>query len=246
MTNPEIQVFADLDQLSRAAAERFCQLTQETVAAGKTFCAALSGGATPRELYQLLASADFSRRISWQKVQLFQVDERCVPPDHPESNYRMMREALLDRVPIPTANFRRMVAESPDLEEAARRYGEELRQVLRPAAGEWPRLDLIFLGMGPDGHTASLFPGSAALEEQKLWVRPNNVEKLRMYRLTLTFPVINAAQEIIFLVAGEEKAEALRGVLKPTSQPERYPAQRIRPTNGRLRWYVDKAAARLL
>ncbi len=242
----EVRFFSSLEELSYQAAARFAELARLRVAEGKICGVALSGGSTPKRLYELLASSAFSDRIPWEHVHLFQVDERCVPPDHHESNYRMIRESLLSRAPIPESNFHRMVAEQPNPEEAARRYAEELAQVLKPEAGEWPRVDLVFLGMGPDGHTASLFPGSPALAEQVLWVRVNYLERPKTNRLTLTLPVLNAAGEIIFLVSGAGKAETLREVLEVTSTPQKFPAQRIRLSNGDLTWYVDEAAARLL
>jgi 6-phosphogluconolactonase len=195
-------------------------------------------------LYQILASRTLLGRIRWKNIHLFQVDERCVPPDHPDSNYRMIREALLDNADIPVENFHRMRAEQPDLEQAARDYARELARVLQPQDGDRPRLDIVFLGMGPDGHTASLFPGTPALEEQSVWVRPNHVERLGMRRLTMTFPLLNTAAHVIFLVAGADKAEGLRMVLE--GPPGQLPAQRIQPLNGSLSWFVDEAAARKL
>ena len=176
---PELQVFPNLEDLSQQAASRFEELANRRITEGHIFAAALSGGSTPRRLYQLLAGPPFSDRIPWRSVHLFQVDERCVPPDHPDSNYRMAREALLTNGLVPESNFHRMAAELPDREAAARQYAEELARTLKPHATGWPRLDLILLGMGPDGHTASLFPGSAALDEQSRWVTPNYVEKLK-------------------------------------------------------------------
>jgi len=210
----------------------------------KPFSVALSGGSTPKLLFELLASPTFQGRVRWPNLQLFQVDERCVPPDDPQSNYRMIRHALLESVPLPAENFHRMAAERPDRDLAAREYAEELGRVLRPAPGEWPRLDLIFLGMGPDGHTASLFSGSPALNERTEWVTPNFAAQLNSFRLTLTLPVLNAAAHVIFLVAGADKAETLRQVLEG---PEgRFPAQLIQPARGRLSWFLDESAARLL
>ncbi len=243
---PEVRVFPNLEDLSRQAASQFEELANRRIAEGRIFAAALSGGSTPRRLYQLLAGPPFSDLIPWRSVHLFQVDERCVPPDHPDSNYKMVREALLGKGLVPESNFHRMATELPDRDAAAQQYAEELARILRPQASGWPRLDLVLLGMGPDGHTASLFPGSAALDEQSRRVAPNYVEKLKAYRLTLTFPVLNAAAEIIFLVAGSDKAEALRQVLDASSAAAKLPAQMIRPAEGQVRWYVDKAAARLL
>jgi len=243
MPGPELRVFANLEELSRAAAERFVEFCSERLARENVFTAALSGGTTPRCLYELLGEPDFARAIPWARVHLFQVDERCVPPEHAESNYGMMREALLDRARIPPSNVHRIEAELANPDEAAERYVQQLRTMFQPRPGEVPRLDLVFLGMGPDGHTASLFPGSLALAERVKWVSANFVAKLQANRLTLTYPVLNAAREIIFLVAGNEKAETLCQVLEGPFEPERLPSQGIRPVDGRRMWYVDAAAA---
>jgi 6-phosphogluconolactonase len=242
MSQPHIQIFENLEALSRGSARRFCELAAARAASGRNFTCALSGGSTPRRLYELLATPEFS--VPWQRVHLFQVDERTVPPEDPESNYRMMRAALLSNVPIPEDHFHRIVAELADRDAAAREYAAELERVLQPSAGQWPRFDLVLLGMGADGHTASLFPGSAALTEQKLWVTLNYSPRLGKHRLTLTYPVLNAAFEIIFLVSGADKAETLRQVLEGPAGV--FPAQGINPANGALSWFVDKAAARLL
>ena len=242
----EIKVFPNLDELSRQAAGRFARLANQRVAESRLFSAALSGGSTPRHLYELLASPPFSEKVPWSSVHLFQVDERCVDPDHPQSNYRMIREALLDHGAVPQANFHRMPAELADRDEAARQYAEEMGRVLRPKSNQWPRLDLVFLGMGADGHTASLFPGSPALDAQVFWVVANEADKLQIPRLTLTFPVLNAAGCVIFLVAGADKAETVSQALDPSTAPDTFPVQRIRPTNGEVSWYLDEAAAALL
>ena len=173
IVNPEIRIFDGLEPLSWAAATRLEEQARVKAIEKKPFSVALSGGSTPKLLYELLGSPTFAGRVRWPNVHLFQVDERCVPPDDPQSNYRMIRQALLESAPLPEENFHRMAAERPDREQAARDYAEELARVLRPAPGEWPRLDLVFLGMGPDGHTASLFPGSQALGERTAWVVPN-------------------------------------------------------------------------
>lgn len=244
--DPEIHIFPNRDELNRAAAERFSQIAQRCLGAGNLFCAALSGGSTPRGLYQLLASPAFARRIPWDATHLFQVDERAVPPDNLESNFRMIREAMLSGAPLPSEHFHRMAAEFKDLEQAAQRYEDEIAEVLRPRPSETPSFDLILLGLGPDGHTASLFPETAALDEQKRWVVPNRVEKLNTWRLTLTFPVLNSASEVMFLVAGPEKAEILRRVLHPSSAADSFPVQRVQPSRGRLAWFLDESAAHLL
>lgn len=240
MTNVDVRVFPSLDELSRSAASAFEKASCSK--AGKTFSVALSGGLTPRMLYQILGGQPFAKRIAWENIHLFQADERCVAPDHPDSNYRLIRETLLDRAGVPPGNFHRMKAEQADLEKAAEDYADELARVLKPPKGSVPRLDMIFLGMGPDGHTASLFPGTAALEERTAWVRPNYVEKLGMRRLTMTFPLLNAAEHVIFLVAGADKAEVLRKVFE--CPPEQFPAQRVQPLDGTLSWFLDEAAAR--
>jgi 6-phosphogluconolactonase len=158
----------------------------------------------------------------------------------------MIREALLRHLPIPKANIHRMVAEHPDRDESARQYAAQLGRILPPDRNGPPRLDLVFLGMGLDGHTASLFPGTKALEEESLWVSPNFAEKLGMHRLTMTFPILNAARRIVFIVSGAEKAETLRRVLQPDAGATPLPAHRVRPVDGEVSWYVDEAAAELL
>jgi 6-phosphogluconolactonase len=244
MSKPEIRIFEGLEPLSWAAATRLEELGRVKAIEKKPFSVAVSGGSTPKLLFELLASPGFQGRVRWSNLQLFQVDERCVPPDDAQSNYRMIRQAMLEAVPLPAENFHCMAAERPDREQAAREYAEELARVMRPAPGEFPRFDLIFLGMGPDGHTASLFPGSPALEERTAWVAPNFAFKLNSHRLTLTLPVLNAAAHVIFLVAGADKAETLRQVLEG---PEgRFPAQLIQPTRGRLSWFLDESASKLL
>ncbi|HEX5482918.1 MAG TPA: 6-phosphogluconolactonase [Terriglobia bacterium] len=244
MSAPNIRVYGNLEELSRAAAGEFSRLARETKPDGKPFTAALSGGSTPKPLYELLARPEFE--IPWLRVHLFQVDERCVPPNDPQSNYRMIREALLDHIALPQSHVHRMAAERPDRDAAARSYEVELRGTLGVTASDWPRLDLIFLGMGDDGHTASLFPESAALDETERAVCPNWIGKLKMWRLTVTYPVLNAAAQVIFLVSGGKKAEILRDVLRSPGSSTPYPVQRVQPSSGTVTWYLDKAAARLL
>lgn len=239
MTNPEIRVFQNLDELSQAAAKELVMLTHAALPT-KPFAAALSGGSTPKRFYELLATPEFSVQMPWPRVHLFQVDERCVPPDDPRSNYRMMREAMLGAVPA--AQFHRMAAEEPDRDAASARYAADIRRTLRAGSGQWPRMDVIYLGLGEDGHTASLFPETSALAERNLAVCPNYVAKLDMYRITLTLPVLNAAKRVIFLASGAGKADMLRQVLK-TTPPSRYPAQLVAPESGTLAWYLDKGAA---
>lgn len=237
---PEIKIVPDLPPLYRAGADEFTHCAREAISARGRFAVALSGGSTPKGVYSLLAQVN---DLPWDKIHLFFGDERHVPPDHPDSNYRMTNESLLSKISIPQQNVHRMAAEL-DAGQAASKYQAELRDFFQPPPGEWPRFDLIMLGMGPDGHTASLFPGSAALNENSRWVVANWVEKFQAYRLTFTFPVINHASEIMFLVAGEDKSQVLQEVLQ--GKTEAYPCQRVKPLNGRLLWIVDKAAAKLL
>jgi 6-phosphogluconolactonase len=235
-----VRVFDDAEAVARAAAETFARLAREAVEERGAFSVALSGGTTPRRVYELLASDDYKERVSWSKVHVFFGDERAVPPDHSESNYRMASEALLSRVNIPPENVHRIEG----LGDAAAN-ASDYESIMRGFFGdaEWPRFDLVLLGMGDDGHTASLFPGTSALEESRAWVAPNWVEKLQAWRITLTAPAINAARHVIFLVTGTAKAERLHEVLNGTHDPSRLPSQNIAPRDGTLEWYVDRAAA---
>jgi len=236
----EFLVFSDADHLHRAAAQRFAALASNAIAERGRFTVALAGGSTPRPFYALLAGEPGSHvqavveEIDWAHVQVFWGDERCVPPSHPDSNYRMARRALLDRVPIPPENVHRMRGELPP-EEGAAAYRWELQQAL----GADGRLDVVFLGLGTDGHTASLFPGSTALHERQRSVVAVYVEKLASWRLTLTLPVINAARHVIFLVAGQNKADPLARVRAGAPLP----AARVQPSRGQLTWLVDRDAA---
>jgi len=245
--NPTIHIVADIEELSRVAAVEFVHRAQDAVQAKGIFTVVLSGGSTPKSLYTLLAD-DVTLRaaVPWDKVHFFWGDERHVPPDHPDSNYRMAHEALLSKVLVPAANVQRIKSEYPEAHRAADEYDQRLREFFAVTVGHFPQFDLLLLGMGPDGHTASLFPGTAALHERTRLVVANCVEKFSTDRITLTPPVLNNAARIIFLVGGEEKAETLRAVLQGEQQPERFPAQLISPTQGTLLWLVDRSAARLL
>lgn len=236
-----IETFADKNALTRAVAERITILSHEKIAASGRFSLGLSGGSTPRTLFELLASADFTPCLDWANIHIFWGDERCVPPDHADSNYRMTRETLLDHVPLPAANIHRIGGEN-DPAEAAADYENDLRAFFGDDA-PWPHFDLLLQGMGDDGHTASLFPETDALAETTRWVVANYVPKLASWRITLTAPAINAAANVWFLVTGENKAAALHQVLRGPHQPTTYPAQLIQPTNGTLAWLVDPAAA---
>lgn len=245
----EIQVLSEPQELSRAAAEEFVRLSNEAAKARGVFAVALAGGSTPKMLYSLLASDAYRSRVPWGKVHFFWGDERHVPPDHKDSNFRMTQETMLSRVAVPGANIHRVKSENPDARQAAAEYETELRAFFaanKLLANGLPRFDLVLLGMGPDGHTASLFPGTHAVRERERWVAAPWVDKFQTYRITLTPPVINNAACILFFVSGEEKAETLRAVLEGAEESDRYPSQIIRPASGTLRWLVDRAAARLL
>jgi len=241
----DLRIYADLDELSQAAAELFAQRAQAAFWSQGHFTVALAGGSTPQPVYERLATPGFRVTIPWEATHFFWGDERCVPPDQPDSNYRMALEALLSKAPAPPANIHRMAGEQPP-HAAAEAYAETLRDVFGLAGDELLRFDLILLGMGSDGHTASLFPGAEVLHEQTRLVAAHYVEKLKAYRLTLTPPVINNAALVVFLVAGAGKAETLRRVLQGPYVPDELPAQIVRPANGHLVWMVDEAAASML
>lgn len=245
----EVRVFDTLPELMGAAAEEVVRGAAEAVREHGFFAWALSGGSTPRDLYQLLASPLYRDRLPWSEIHVFWGDERHVPPDDADSNFRMAREAMLDSVPLPAANIHRIQAEEPDAELAAKAYETELRGFfhLAPDAQApqdiWPRFDLILLGLGKDAHTASLFPGGEAVHERERWVVAPWVEAQNTFRITLTPPVLNNARLTVFLAAGDDKAEPLHAVLEGTRDPSRYPAQIV---EGNRLWLVDRAAARLL
>jgi 6-phosphogluconolactonase len=234
-----LNVYEGKQALAKAAARDFAAKATEAINRSGRFTVALAGGSTPEATYKLLAR-DYAEGLDWSKVHVFFGDERTVPPDHEDSNYRMAREALLDHVPI--GSVHRMRGESPP-DEAAASYEEELREFF--GDDEIPSFDLIMLGIGEDGHTASLFPETPALEVADRWVVANPVSKLETIRLTLTAPVINAAKTVNFLTAGEGKAEALKEILEGSADPLKYPAKLIQPTNGPV-WMVDRSAVGLL
>ncbi|HVF90262.1 MAG TPA: 6-phosphogluconolactonase [Blastocatellia bacterium] len=246
MSEPDIRIYADSSELAREAARHFSALAEEHIARGGRFTAALSGGSTPRRMLELLASGPYAGQIPWPSLYFFWGDERMVAPDHPESNYRMARESLLDKVPVPEENIFRMRGEAEDPDLAAEEYSDELGKFFKLSGTELPRFDLVLLGMGADGHTASLFPKTAALHAGAKIAVANRVEKLNADRLTLTPATINNARNVTFLVAGEDKAPALSRVLEGPRDPETYPSQLIRPRDGRLLWLADSGAASLL
>jgi 6-phosphogluconolactonase len=242
----QLHIVANAEELSRAAAEAIVRLAKGAVRARGSFAVALAGGSTPRSIYALLASEVWHAQLPWEKMHLFWGDERHVPPNQADSNYRMVHEAMLAHVPVPVENVHRIKAEDPNASQAAEEYEQTLRDFFHLAAGRFPRFDLVLLGMGSDGHTASLFPGTDALRERERLVVANWVEKFNSYRITLTAPTLNNSACVIFLVSGEEKAETLQAVWQGSEQPERFPVQLIRPTDGRLLWIVDRAAVRHL
>ena len=238
-----VKIFDGPEEVALAAASRFVGLAAEAVTARGAFSVALAGGTTPRRVYELLAGDEFRGRVDWKSVHFFFGDERCVPADHADSNFRMANESLLSRVGAPPANVHRIEG-AGDAAANARLYEDELRSFFGDS--EWPRFDLVMLGMGDDGHTASLFPNTTALVEARAWAVANWVEKLGAWRITLTAPAINAARNVLFLVTGAAKAGRLREVLRGEQDPSRLPSQLIRPRDGTLEWYVDRAAAERL
>ena len=243
----EYRVVADSAALAAAAAEQFTHAAEMAVAKRGRARIAISGGSTPKAAFALLANAaqPWRGRLPWDKLELFWVDERCVPPDDAESNYRMTREALLDKVPLKPEQVHRMEGEL-EPQSAAARYESELRNTFRLEGAESPRFDLLQLGMGPDGHTASLFPHTDALHEMGRLVTANHVLQKETWRITLTWPVINAASSVFFLIGGADKAEVMRDVFTGPRDPERLPSQLIWPSSGILTLILDQAAAALL
>lgn len=244
---PEIKVLPDPAAIAEAAAERVLAAADEAIALAGRFRIGLSGGSTPKLLFQRLASDGYRARVNWTSVEVFFADERCVPPDHADSNYRMARETLLAHVPIPGDNVYRMRGEAEPPEEAAVEYGRMLKEKFGgPTIEEGAGLDLLLLGMGEDGHTASLFPGTPALAEAKHRCVAQYVEHSttgKSWRLTLTAPFINRAREVLFLVAGAGKAKVLSDVLEGPRDPQRLPAQLVQPVHGKVTWLIDAAAA---
>ena len=233
--------------LARRAAQYFVEMAGEAVAGRGRARIAISGGSTPKAAFELLADANqpWRNRMPWNSLDLYWVDERAVPPDDAESNYRMTREALLDHAPLRPEQIHRMEGEL-NPEEAALRYESDLRAGFHLEGDERPQFDLVALGMGPDGHTASLFPHTAALRERSRLVVANHVPQKDTWRITLTWPVINHASSVFFLIAGADKAEILKEVLTGPRDPERLPSQLIWPSSGILTLILDKAAAALL
>lgn len=240
----ELRVYGDSDQLASAAAELFVDISAESVNARRRFRVALSGGSTPRHVYKLLATDSFSSRIDWECIEVFWGDERCVPAEDSDSNYRMAADALLRHVPIPSTNIYRVPTEISPPRAAADAYEEDIRR----SFGDFlsiPRFDLIFLGLGTNGHTASLFPHSPALLEKSRLVLADSVDARESWRISMSAPVLNRGRTVAFLIQGQEKAQVLHDILLGPRDPERLPAQLIAP-EGRLLWLADESAAALL
>src|SRR5579859_923500 len=243
----KIKIAADRHELCRIAAAEIFNSAKQAVRRSGQCTIALSGGSTPKDLYTLLADdANWREKFPWVNTHFFWGDERHVPPDHSESNYRMANEAMLSKVSVPPANIHRIKAENPDAAIAARDYERELRRFFKLSAGKFPRFDIALLGLGPEAHTASLFPGTKALQEKKKLAVSNWVGKFFTDRITMTAPVFNRAHQVIFLVVGDDKAMPLKAVLEGKHEPDQLPAQLIRPGKGSLLWLLDQAAAKYL
>lgn len=246
-TNREIRILADPNTIAQAAAAEFLNAARETLQAKDSFSVALAGGSTPKALYGLLVNnPSLESMVPWSKIEFFFGDERHVPPGDPESNFRMASEAMLAKAPINSKQVHRIKGEMDNAAEAAAEYEDDLRESFCLETRQIPRFDLVLLGMGPEGHTASLFPGTKALKEKRRLVVSNWVGKLHTDRITLTPPVLNRAAFVIFMVHGAEKAPALKAVLEGPYEPDQLPAQLIHPDQGKVLWLVDSAAASLL
>lgn len=234
----ELQVYTDSAALARAAAEHFVGLAERSISLNKRFSVALSGGNTPRSMYRLLATPEFSNRVEWKHVHLFWGDERCVPPDHHESNYAMAWESFIDHVPISMDNIHRTLGEVDPI-VAAESYEQELKDHFK---SKTPRFDLVLLGVGEDGHTASLFPGSAAAQEATRLAVAVQHPITNAWRVTLTFLSINCAANVTFMVSGSSKAQILRVVRSGVDAVELFPASGVNPADGALHWLCDRSA----
>ena len=243
--NRQIKIFPNIEELNNFAAEKFVEIANEAINSERdSFAVVLAGGSTPKALYKLLAGGKWRDKVDWGKVFFFFGDERNVLPDDADSNYRMARENLFDSLQIDYFSVQRWNTELGEPEQIAEDYDSTIK--LSDEEKNFPRFDLILLGMGADGHTASLFPFTKALHETEKSAVANYVEKLNDWRFTLTFPVINNARNVIFLVAGEEKAETLKAVLEGEFEPEKLPSQNVKPVSGNLFWLLDEKAAALL
>jgi 6-phosphogluconolactonase len=238
-SEPQVRVFTSVEELFRASAEEFCEIGNRAIQEHGRFTVALSGGSTPKELHRELATT-FASELPWDRVFFFWGDERHVPPDFPESNFRMARETLLSKLTVPASHVFRIHGELPDANQSAGIYEQTLLEFFRPTTGKIPRFDFILLGIGPEGHTASLFPGTAALEEKQRLVVGNWVAVHSTWRITCTYPLLNSAANVMFLADGSGKADIIRKALKDPSA--NLPCQGVKPVSGNLTWYLDKAA----
>jgi len=244
-----LKIVDDAEELARTAAEELLLHARGAVETAGVFRIGLAGGSTPRSLYRLLAGAGdptYRETFPWRETEFFMGDERAVPPDHADSNYRMIREELFSKVPVRPDQVCRFRSELPDVQEVVSAYEKTLRRFFRTEMDEIPCFDLMLLGLGADGHTASLFPGTEVVHERDRLAAAPWVRQLHAHRFTLTPPVFNHAALLMFLVSGPEKAEAVRDVLEGNHDPERLPAQVIHPENGTVRWLLDQAAASML
>ena len=237
----QISIYPDTNTLSREAAQLIVRLANEAIVTRGRFTIALSGGSTPKVLYSLLGDEPYRSQIDWAKVDIFWSDERCVPSDSEDSNYHLAQQVLLSKIPLPASEVHRMPADQPDRDAASQAYTEEMQRTF--GTNGIPNFDLIQLGMGPEGHTASLFPHQESLHEQQRLVMPVIVPKPPPPRLTFTPPLLNAARYVLFLVTGADKADAVQAVLEGEYQPDEYPAQIVRVGNGEVIWMLDNAAA---
>jgi len=246
-SNAEVRILPDSAAIAKRAAQLFVDIAIESVQQKGSFAVALSGGSTPKTMHGLLVNDPALRsRMPWDKMHIFFGDERHVKPDDAESNYRMALETLISKSPLKPEQITRIKGEYSEAEQAAQDYEEALKSHFKLSDGQFPRFDLILLGMGPEGHTASLFPGTKALNENRRIAVHNWVGKVLMDRITLTAPAINNAAHVLFLVAGADKAPALTAVLERIYEPDQLPAQLIQPVNGKLLWLVDTAAGSML
>ena len=241
----EIKIFPQPDKLAEAVAVELKKASKQANDAGRLFNLVLAGGSTPRAVYQVLARPEFKKSISWKCVHFFWGDERCMPPDHADSNYRMARETLLEPLPIPEENIHRIRGEN-DPEAEAARYAGEIQSNLQQPSGEIPRFDWILLGLGTDGHTASLFPGVESIEDRSglcaVSIQPQSGQK----RITLTSRILNQAKRVSFIVTGEGKAQVVAEILNELPDSQNYPAAQVHPEQGTLEWFLDSEAAEKL
>lgn len=237
----EIKIFDHTVDLFRNSAEKIVSIADEAIQNNGHFNLVLSGGSTPKGVYSVLADAAFKKKIRWEKVHVFWGDERSVVSTHPDSNYRMAKETLLDASGIPRGNIHRMAGEEDPM-LAAQQYEDDIKDFFKVDDGSFPPFDLILLGLGEDGHTASLFPDSEALTVRDRFVVDNYVKKLNTHRITFTFPLINRARNVLFLVSGSAKSKIVKQVLENTGPEKLFPSQMVQPTHGSLLWFLDKDA----